>query len=65
MPDASAKPTPGSVTCEASRMTMLTMTTTGSVNAKFVVVSHLHYDHAGGMVDTDGRPNFPRARYVV
>jgi glyoxylase-like metal-dependent hydrolase (beta-lactamase superfamily II) len=31
----------------------------------FVVVSHLHYDHAGGMVDADGRPNFPRARYVV
>jgi glyoxylase-like metal-dependent hydrolase (beta-lactamase superfamily II) len=31
----------------------------------FVVVSHLHYDHAGGMIDTDGRPNFPRARYVV
>ena len=31
----------------------------------FVVVSHLHYDHAGGMVDADGVPNFPRARYVV
>jgi len=31
----------------------------------FVVVSHLHYDHAGGMVDADGAPNFPRARYVV
>jgi len=31
----------------------------------FVVVSHLHYDHAGGMVDADGQPNFPRARYVV
>jgi glyoxylase-like metal-dependent hydrolase (beta-lactamase superfamily II) len=31
----------------------------------FVVVSHLHYDHAGGMVDADGNPNFPRARYVV
>ena len=31
----------------------------------FVVVSHLHYDHAGGLVDTSGRPNFPRARYVV
>jgi glyoxylase-like metal-dependent hydrolase (beta-lactamase superfamily II) len=31
----------------------------------FVVVSHLHYDHAGGMVDGDGRPFFPRARYVV
>ena len=31
----------------------------------FVVVSHLHYDHAGGMVDIDGKPNFPRARYVV
>ena len=31
----------------------------------FVVVSHLHYDHAGGMVGEDGRPAFPRARYVV
>jgi hypothetical protein len=25
----------------------------------FVVVSHLHYDHAGGMIDADGRPNVP------
>jgi glyoxylase-like metal-dependent hydrolase (beta-lactamase superfamily II) len=31
----------------------------------FVVVSHLHYDHAGGLVDANGRPNFPQARYVV
>lgn len=31
----------------------------------FVVVSHLHYDHAGGMVDGAGRPFFRRARYVV
>lgn len=31
----------------------------------FVVVSHLHYDHAGGMVDANGRPAFPRARYIV
>ncbi|HEV7200634.1 MAG TPA: MBL fold metallo-hydrolase [Candidatus Limnocylindria bacterium] len=31
----------------------------------FVVVSHLHYDHAGGMVDVDGRPAFVNARYVV
>jgi glyoxylase-like metal-dependent hydrolase (beta-lactamase superfamily II) len=31
----------------------------------FVVVSHLHYDHAGGMVDGEGKPNFPKARYVV
>jgi len=31
----------------------------------FVIVSHLHYDHAGGMVGADGRPLFPRARYVV
>jgi glyoxylase-like metal-dependent hydrolase (beta-lactamase superfamily II) len=31
----------------------------------FVIVSHLHYDHAGGMVDAAGRPFFPNARYVV
>ncbi len=31
----------------------------------YVVLSHLHYDHAGGMVDESGRPIFPRARYVV
>ena len=31
----------------------------------FVVVSHLHYDHAGGMIGADGRPAFPNARYVV
>lgn len=31
----------------------------------FVVVSHLHYDHAGGLVTASGVPNFPRARYVV
>jgi glyoxylase-like metal-dependent hydrolase (beta-lactamase superfamily II) len=31
----------------------------------FVVVSHLHYDHAGGMIGADGHPNFPNARYVV
>ncbi|HET7685244.1 MAG TPA: MBL fold metallo-hydrolase, partial [Candidatus Limnocylindria bacterium] len=31
----------------------------------YVVVSHLHYDHAGGMVDAGGRPAFPSARYVV
>jgi glyoxylase-like metal-dependent hydrolase (beta-lactamase superfamily II) len=31
----------------------------------FVVVSHLHYDHAGGMLGPDGRPAFSNARYVV
>jgi glyoxylase-like metal-dependent hydrolase (beta-lactamase superfamily II) len=31
----------------------------------FVVVSHLHYDHAGGMVGEDGRTAFRNARYVV
>ncbi len=31
----------------------------------FVIVSHLHYDHAGGMVDASGKPFFRRARYVV
>jgi glyoxylase-like metal-dependent hydrolase (beta-lactamase superfamily II) len=31
----------------------------------FVVLTHLHYDHAGGMLDQGGRPAFPNARYVV
>jgi glyoxylase-like metal-dependent hydrolase (beta-lactamase superfamily II) len=31
----------------------------------FVVLTHLHYDHAGGMVDAVGRPVFANARYVV
>lgn len=31
----------------------------------FVVLSHLHYDHAGGMVGADGQPAFRNARYVV
>ena len=30
-----------------------------------VIVSHLHYDHAGGMVDAAGHPLFPNARYLV
>jgi glyoxylase-like metal-dependent hydrolase (beta-lactamase superfamily II) len=35
----------------------------GSID--FVVVSHLHYDHAGGMLGAGDRPAFPNARYVV
>ncbi|CAN5145204.1 MBL fold metallo-hydrolase [soil metagenome] len=31
----------------------------------FIVVTHLHYDHAGGMIGADGRPAFANARYVV
>lgn len=31
----------------------------------YVIVSHLHYDHAGGMLDASGAPAFPNARYVV
>ena len=30
-----------------------------------VVVSHLHYDHAGGVMRPDGSPSFPRARLVA
>jgi len=30
-----------------------------------VALSHLHYDHAGGLLDSDGRPAFPRARIAA
>jgi glyoxylase-like metal-dependent hydrolase (beta-lactamase superfamily II) len=30
-----------------------------------VAVSHLHYDHAGGVLRPDGSPAFPRARFVA
>jgi glyoxylase-like metal-dependent hydrolase (beta-lactamase superfamily II) len=30
-----------------------------------VAMSHLHFDHAGGLLDSDGRRAFPRARIVA
>lgn len=30
-----------------------------------VVLTHLHFDHVGGLIGPDGRPRFPRARVVV
>ncbi len=30
-----------------------------------VVLTHLHFDHAGGLLRADGAPRFPRARLVV
>ena len=30
-----------------------------------IAVSHLHYDHAGGVLRADGRPAFPRAGFVA
>jgi len=30
-----------------------------------VTMSHLHFDHAGGLLDADGRRAFPRARIVA
>ncbi len=31
----------------------------------YVILSHLHFDHVGGLLAVDGQLNFPRARYVV
>jgi glyoxylase-like metal-dependent hydrolase (beta-lactamase superfamily II) len=32
---------------------------------ELVILTHLHVDHVGWTVDREGRPFFPRARYVV
>jgi glyoxylase-like metal-dependent hydrolase (beta-lactamase superfamily II) len=32
---------------------------------ELVILTHLHFDHVGWTVEGDGRPFFPRARYVV
>ena len=31
----------------------------------YVILSHLHFDHVGGLLNDDQGLNFPRARYVV
>lgn len=31
----------------------------------YVILSHLHFDHAGGLLTRNGQLNFPAARYVV
>jgi glyoxylase-like metal-dependent hydrolase (beta-lactamase superfamily II) len=30
-----------------------------------VIISHAHLDHIGGTADSQGRPNFPNARYIL
>lgn len=31
----------------------------------YVILSHLHFDHVGGLLADDGQLNFPNARYLV
>ena len=35
------------------------------LSVDFVALSHLHFDHAGGLLDVDGRRSFARARIVA
>jgi glyoxylase-like metal-dependent hydrolase (beta-lactamase superfamily II) len=37
----------------------------GIGNIDTVIITHAHHDHTGGNIDAEGKPAFPRARYVM
>ena len=54
--------------CDADENKLLTNLAALGVDTDaidYVILSHLHFDHAGGLLAEDGKLNFPRARYLV
>jgi glyoxylase-like metal-dependent hydrolase (beta-lactamase superfamily II) len=58
-PTESWASTPGLLLAELSELGV----TPGDIGA--VALSHVHDDHVGGLLNADGAPAFPNARYVV
>lgn len=54
--------------CDADENKLLTNLAAYGVDAAdidYVILSHLHFDHVGGLLTREGALNFPNARYVV
>lgn len=46
-------------------LTSLAALSVDTADIDYVILSHLHFDHVGGLLAADGSLNFPRARYVI
>ena len=50
---------------ENKLLTNLAALGVGTDDIDYVILSHLHFDHVGGLLAEDGTLNFPRAHYVI
>ena len=50
---------------ENKLLTSLSALGVDAADIDYVILSHLHFDHVGGLLTADGTLNFPRAHYVI
>jgi glyoxylase-like metal-dependent hydrolase (beta-lactamase superfamily II) len=61
----SASPTTSWYRARGNLMDSLAKASITASDVDVVVITHVHDDHIGGTVSSDGEPAFPNARYVV